>query len=160
MKKLMKQPIRHIGQGLLFKVTLQTKSPLGSSLTQTPVTAYVDSANNQASDTLVIQDEPVSNFTIINNLSIDNIKQDEFVLYPNPTNDILYLSIGKSTDQLENIKLIVFNTLGQIVNEMPVKNHNMQILRRNWEAEEMYFVQITNSTNTILTTKKVLLGRK
>jgi hypothetical protein len=36
----------------------------------------------------------------------------------------------------------------------------MQILRRNWEAEEMYFVQITNSTNTILTTKKVLLGRK
>jgi hypothetical protein len=148
------------GQGVLFKVTLQTKSPLGSSLTQTPVTAYIDSANNQTGDTLVIQDAQVSNFTIINNLGIDTIKQDEFILYPNPTNDILYLSIGKSINQLENFKLIVFNTLGQIVNEMPVKNSNMQISTRNWGAAGMYFVQITNSTNTVLTTKKVLLVRK
>ncbi|CAN1544661.1 Secretion system C-terminal sorting domain [Flavobacteriaceae bacterium] len=148
------------GQGLLFKVTLQTKSSVGSSLTQTPVTAYVDSANNQAGNTLVIQDAPVTNFTIINNLGIKDIKQDEFVLYPNPTNDILYLSIEKNIDQFENLKLIVFNTLGQIVNEIPVKNSNTQISTRNWGASGVYFVQITNSNNTVLTSKKVLLVRK
>ncbi|CAN1544636.1 Secretion system C-terminal sorting domain [Flavobacteriaceae bacterium] len=145
------------GQGLLFKVTLQTKSHLGSSLTQTSVTAYVDAANNQAGDTLAIQDAPITNFTIINNLGIDDIKQDEFVLYPNPTNDILYLSIGKSIDQLENFKLVVFNTLGQIVNEMPVKNYNMQISTRNWGASGVYFIKIVDVSNSILTTKKIIL---
>ena len=145
------------GQGLLFKVTLQTKSPLGSSLTQTPVTAYVDAANNQAGDTFAIQDAPVTNFTIINNLGIEDIKQDEFVLYPNPTNDILYLSIGKSINQLENFKLIVFNTLGQIVNEIPIRNSNMQISTRNWGASGVYFVKIVDVSNSILTTKKIIL---
>ena len=148
------------GQGLLFKVTLQTKSSIGSSLTQSPVTAYVDLANNQAGNILVIQDAPVNNFTIINNLGIEDIKQDEFVLYPNPTNDILYLSIGKSINQLENFKLIVFNTLGQIVNEMPIKNPNMQISSGNWGKSGVYFLKIVDDSNNTITTKKVILDRK
>jgi sugar lactone lactonase YvrE len=145
------------GQGLLFRVTLQTKSPLGSSLNQTPVTAYVDAANNQAGNALVIEDAPVTNLTIINNLGIDDVKQDEFVLYPNPTNDIVYLSTGRSTEQLENLKLIVFNTLGQIVNEIPIRSSNMQISTRNWGASGVYFVKIVDDSNNIVTTKKIIL---
>ncbi|MCX6184338.1 MAG: T9SS type A sorting domain-containing protein [Flavobacterium sp.] len=97
------------GQGLLFKVTIQTKTTL-PNLTQTPVTAYVDAANNQAGDTLVIQDAPATNFTIINNLGLDTIKQDEFVLYPNPVNDILMI---KSSTIIH--KISVYNTLGQLL---------------------------------------------
>jgi hypothetical protein len=51
------------GQGLLFKVTLQTKSTL-PLITQTQVSAYVDAANNQAGDNLSIQDATISSFTI------------------------------------------------------------------------------------------------
>lgn len=145
------------GQGLLFKVTLQTKSPLGSSLTQTPVTAYVDSANNQVGETLVIQDAPITNLNIINNLGVNTVITDEFVLYPNPTNDILYLSTGRSLDQISNLKLIVFNTLGQIVNEMPIRYSNMQISTRNWGSSGVYFVKIVDDYYNILTTKKVIL---
>jgi hypothetical protein len=97
------------GQGLLFKVTIQTKTTL-PNLAATPVTAFVESANNQAGDTLVIQDAPATNFTIINNLGLDTIKQDEFVLYPNPVNDILMI---KSSTII--YKISVYNTLGQLL---------------------------------------------
>jgi hypothetical protein len=143
---------------LLFRVTLQTKSPLGSSLNQTPVTAYVDAANNQAGDALAIQDAPVTNLTIINNLGINNVKTDDFLLYPNPTKDILYLSIGKGLDQLENLKLIIFNTLGQIVNEIPITNSNMQISTINWGASGVYFIKLINDSNNIMSIKKIILN--
>ena len=145
------------GQGLLFKVTLQTKSTLVSALSQTQVTAYVDAANNQAGDNLVIQDAPVTNLSIIKNLGIDDVTKDDFLLYPNPTNDIMYLSIGKSIDQFENLKLIVFNSFGQIVNEMPIRNSNMLISTRNWGASGIYLVKIVDDFNNIKTTKKVIL---
>jgi hypothetical protein len=103
------------GQGLLFKVTLQTKTTL-PNLAVTPVTAFVESANNQAGDTLVIQEAPTNNFTIINNLGLDTIKQDEFVIYPNPVNDILMI---KSSTIIQ--KFSVYNTLGQL---LITKNEN------------------------------------
>ena len=126
-------------------------------MNQTPVTAYVDAANNQAGDTLVIQDAPVTNLTIINNLGIDDVKQDEFVLYPNPTNDILYITTGRGIDQINSLKLIVFNTLGKIVNEIPIRSSNMQISTRNWGAAGVYFVKIVDDSNNIVATKKVIL---
>lgn len=144
------------GQGLLFKVTLQTKATL-PSLTQTTLTSYVDAANNQAGDSLVIQEAPTTTLTIINNLGINDVKKDGFFLYPNPANDILYLSIGKSTDPLENLKIIVFNTLGQIVNEMPLRSSNMQISTRNWGASGVYFVKIVDVSSNIIFTKKIIL---
>ena len=145
------------GQGLLFKVTLSTKLPVVSSLSETQVTAYADTANNQAGDILVVQDAPVTTIVIKNNLGVDTNRADEFVLYPNPVNDILYLSTGKSTDQLENLKLIVFNTLGQIVNEIPVKNSNMKISTRNWGASGVYFVKIVDDANYIMSVRKIIL---
>jgi sugar lactone lactonase YvrE len=52
------------GQGLLFKVTLKTKLAF-SSTNQTTVTAYVDSANNQAGENLVVADAPLTNLTFV-----------------------------------------------------------------------------------------------
>jgi hypothetical protein len=144
------------GQGLLFKVTLQTIATL-SSLTQTTVTAYVDAANNQTGDSLVIQDAPVTNLTITNNLGFNDVNKDDFLLYPNPANDILYLTTGRNIDQINSLKLIVFNTLGQIVNEIPIRSSNMQISTRNWGASGVYFVKIVADSNNIVSTKKVIL---
>jgi hypothetical protein len=146
------------GQGLLFKVTIQTKTTL-PNLTQTPVTAYVDAANNQAGDTLVIQDAPATNFTIINNLGLDTIKQDEFVLYPNPASDLVYLQMGTNT-QLAGMKVKVVNILGQVIEEQPIQNSTTELSTKNWGAAGIYFMQITNVNNTISVTKKVIVERK
>jgi hypothetical protein len=146
------------GQGLLFKVTIQTKTTL-PNLTQTPVTAYVDAANNQAGDTLVIQDAPATNFTIINNLGLDTIKQDEFVIYPNPASDVVYLQMGANT-QLAGMKVKVVNLLGQVIGEQPIQNRTTELSTKNWGAAGVYFVQITNQNNTTSITKKVIVKRK
>jgi len=129
------------------------------NLTQTPVTAYVDAANNQAGDTLVIQDAAATNFTIINNLGLDTIKQDEFVLYPNPASDVVYLQMGANT-QLAGMKVKVVNLLGQVIEEQPIQNNTTELSTKNWGAAGVYFVQITNQNNTTSITKKVMVERK
>jgi hypothetical protein len=146
------------GQGLLFKVTIQTKSTL-PNLTLTPVTAYVDAANNQTGDTLVVQDAPANNLTIINNLGINTIKQDEFILYPNPASEVVYLQIGANT-QLTGMKVKVVNLLGQVIEEQPIQNTTTELSTKNWGAAGVYFVQITNQNNTTSITKKVIVERK
>jgi sugar lactone lactonase YvrE len=129
------------GQGLLFKVTIQTKSPLGSSLTLTPINTYADAANNQAGDTIAIQDAPITNITIINNLGINNIKPDEFVIYPNPVKD--YLTIKGNT--VVN-KVTVFNSLGQILFEKNQNNNEFSLDLSNL-SNGNYFIKIESDKN-------------
>jgi sugar lactone lactonase YvrE len=142
------------GQGLLFKVTLQTKTTL-PNLTLTPVTAYVDAANNQAGDTLVIQDAPATNFTIINNLGLDTIKQDEFVLYPNPASEVVFLQLGANT-LLAGMKVKVVNLLGQVIEEQPILNNTTELSTKNWGAAGVYFVQIITSSKNVMNVKKII----
>jgi hypothetical protein len=146
------------GQGLLFKVTLQTKTTL-PNLAVTPVTAFVESANNQAGDNLVVQEAPINNLTIINNLGLDTIKQDEFVLYPNPASDVVFLQMGANT-QLSGMKVKVVNLLGQVIEEQPIQNSTTELSTKNWGAAGVYFVQITNQNKTTSVTKKVIVERK
>jgi len=148
------------GQGLLFKVTLQTKSPMTSTLTQTPVTAYVDAANNQTGDTLVVQDAPIVYFDVINTLGVETLKSDVFMLYPNPTNDVLYLVLGTNTAQNNNLKLKVINMLGQTVNEMNIQSSTTKVLTRDWGPSGVYFVKVSNTDNAVLMTKKIIVQRK
>jgi streptogramin lyase len=147
------------GQGLLFKVTLQTKTTL-PNLTQTPVTAYVDASNNQAGETLVIQEAPTTNLTINNNLGINTIKQDEFIFYPNPANELVYLFMGANSTQNNDFKVKVFNMLGQMVEEIAIQNTTTELSTKNWGTAGVYFVEVTKSDNTVLMTKKVIVNRK
>lgn len=148
------------GQGLLFKVTLQTRFPFTSPLNQTLVSSYVEAANNQNGDPLVIQDAPVTNIIITNNLGVNTIKSNEFLLYPNPANEVVNLVMGTNTTELNGLKLKVINVLGQTVEKMNIQNTSMEISTRNWGASGVYFVEITNENNTILMTKKVIVVRK
>jgi sugar lactone lactonase YvrE len=129
------------GQGLLFKVTLQTKSTLTKSLTQTPVTAYVDAANNQTGDALVVHDAPVTNFTIINNLGVETIKSDEFVLYPNPVKDFLLIK-GNSIVN----KVTVFNSLGQFLFEKNQNNDEFSLDLSDLSTGN-YFITVESDNN-------------
>jgi hypothetical protein len=148
------------GQGLLFKVTLQTKSPVTSSLSQTPVTGYVDSANTQTGDPIVVQEAAPMNFTVINNLATNTIKTEDFVLYPNPASDKIYIVMGSNATQTNDFKVKVFNMLGQMVEEIAIQNTTTELSTKNWGAAGVYFVEVTNTNNTVLMTKKVIVNRK
>ncbi|WP_264520933.1 T9SS type A sorting domain-containing protein [Flavobacterium sp. N1994] len=123
------------GQGLLFKVTLQTKSSL-PALTQTQVNAMVEAANNQTGDALTIQDANTTNLTIINNLGASDIEAVGCKLYPNPVKD--KLNIESAT----TIKLTtIYNTLGQLINSIPQNANQITIDLSNLPANN-YFIKI------------------
>ena len=100
-----------------------------------------------------------NNLTIINNLGTNTIKQDEFILYPNPASDVIYLQMGANT-QLAGMKVKVVNLLGQSVEEHTIQKSTTELSTKNWGAAGVYFVQITNSNNTTSITKKVMVERK
>jgi hypothetical protein len=148
------------GQGLLFKVTLQTRFPFNTQLTQTLVSSNVEAANNQLGDPLVIRDAPLANITIVNNLGVTALESTDFILYPNPVDDLINIAIGTNGAQLGDLKLKVINVLGQTVDRINIRNVSTEISTRNWGASGVYFVEITNSDNTVLMTKKVIVVRK
>ena len=145
------------GQGLLFKVTLQTKTTL-PNLTQTQVTSYVDAANNQLGNPLEIGDSLPMNFSVINvNLGIQDTVLNTFKLYPNPTKGILYFSVGDSYLDFQELKLKIVNTLGQVIDQISVKNSTEEIITKNWGSSGLYFVQIETIQGEILGVKKIIL---
>ena len=148
------------GQGLLFTVTIQTKSPVTSSLSQTPVTGIVESANTQTGDPIVVQEAPAINLTVINNLGVNTVKAEDFVLYPNPANELVYLFMGTNATQNNDFKVKVFNMLGQTIEEIAIHNTTTELSTKNWGASGVYFVEVTNNDNTVLMTKKVMVNRK
>jgi sugar lactone lactonase YvrE len=124
-----------VGQGLLFTVTLQTKSSFPTqALTQ--VNAIVEAANNQAGGALTIQDASTANLTIINNLGISDIEAEEFKLYPNPVKD--NLNIESTTI----IKLItIYNNLGQELTSIPQNSNEIKI-DLSYLPTNNYFIKI------------------
>ena len=145
------------GQGLLFKVTLQTKTTL-PNLPQTQVTSYVDAANNQLGNPLEIGDSLPMNFSVINvNLGVQDTVLNTFKLYPNPTKGILYFSVGDSYLNFQELKLKIVNTLGQVIDQISVKSATEEIISKNWGGAGMYFVQIETTQGEILGVKKIIL---
>ena len=148
------------GHGLLFKVTMRTRFPFISPLTQTLVNSNVEAANNQYGDPLVIQDATSTNITIINNLGVNTIESTDFILYPNPADELVNIVLGTNALLLGDLNLKVINILGQTVEKMNIQGPTTEISTRNWGASGVYFVEVTNSDNTVLMTKKVIVVRK
>lgn len=145
------------GNGLLFKVTLQTRNTL-PSLLQTQVTSYVDSANNQLGEPLGISNATPIDFSIINNnLSLEDTTLNIFNLYPNPTKGILYFSVGNNYIDFNKLELKIFNTIGQVIDQIKVKNSTDEINTFNWGGSGIYFVHILNSEGQIVDIKKIIL---
>jgi hypothetical protein len=71
---------------------------------------------------------------------LDNIK-----VYPNPTNNILNVSILNATELPKNYKVV--NSLGQLVKTASVSMHNFNISSSDLSAG-IYFLQLNFSNNT------------
>ena len=144
------------GNGLLFKVTLQTKTTL-PNLSTTQVTAYVDSANNQIGEVLEISDSMPIDFSVINNnLSIKDNTFNNFKFYPNPAREQIIIDLGNNSNIVGwNYKIV--NTLGQQV-QIGVLNSQQNIIQlNNIKGQGVYFINIYDSLNFLLGIKKIII---
>lgn len=86
----------------------------------------------------------------INTVGVDSYQTDEFEVYPNPTDGIVFISWSSS--EIERISLT--NVVGQQLNEFEVRGKNSLELQIEGK-KGIYFVHLTDrSGNT--TTKKVI----
>ena len=103
-------------------------------------------ANNCISDTVF--------YTVVHSL-IDNFSSSEFNIYPNPTTGIVNIEF---TNISEDIKVKLFNVLGEIVSEnieMKTKNKTTLKIDLSTFAKGIYFVEL-ESEKSIVNQKLIL----
>jgi hypothetical protein len=97
------------GQGLLFKVNINTKAILNQSSTY--VNAYAEAANNQSGEPLEIQNaQPF--YLPIQGLGFNIETYKNIKIYPNPTNNIIYI---EGLDNNKSNTIQIFDVQGKLV---------------------------------------------
>jgi len=87
--------------------------------------------------------------SLINNLNV-SVKENNLVeIFPNPTNETIYIEFKELG--YKNIKIQLINTLGQVLMEANQKN----ILYIKDLPNGIYFVNIF-STNNLIVVKKII----
>lgn len=87
----------------------------------------------------------------IDDVSIDNLvgladaKAQSFNLYPNPTNDVVFIQFAK---QIESGKIELLNVTGEIVQVSSINSSKQVKLDVSSLSEGMYFVRISNAQTT------------
>jgi sugar lactone lactonase YvrE len=146
------------GQGLLFKVTLQTRTTL-PNFAQTQVTSYVDSANNQNGEILEISDSTPINFSVINNnLNINDNTSNNIKLYPNPAKEQITIDCGNDSNVIGG-NYRILNTLGQEVQNGALYSQQNIIQLNNIKEQGIYFVKIYDCLNILMGTKKIIVKK-
>ena len=74
---------------------------------------------------------------------VDNINEDGFSVYPNPTSDIINV-VGKEME-----KVMVYNLLGGIVKTYAVNNNKLEIDLAN-QPPGIYFIKIISGNNQLV----------
>lgn len=100
------------------------------------------------SDTLLI-DVTISGLNPPNNINLIKV-------YPNPANDKLMISIGNYASML-GYTVKITNALGQIVFLSAINQQQYTINLTSWTGNGLYFLTITDPSNNIVETKKIIL---
>lgn len=119
------------------------------------VTTHFDNSTNEAFDMKIQSDDKIvlvgfsgNNIALarytLENLSIDNIGKSVVKLYPNPVKDIVNLEFS---EDVQDSKVEVFNTLGQKVKEFTVSGIT-QNLNISELTQGMYLFRINNNGTT------------
>lgn len=92
----------------------------------------------------------VDNFTVTQTLSVDTVDANNFVIYPNPANDIVVVNSSNYT--FNNIAVVDLN--GRVVKEVSYDNTSQANLDVASLSAGVYFLNI--SSNEGIVNKKII----
>jgi subtilisin-like proprotein convertase family protein len=142
-------PNSNVGKGyIMYKIKPKAGYAIGDII---PNTAAIYFDTNPAVITNTFETE------FVTQLSTPEYTKNTVTLYPNPTKGILYLSVGNSYLDFQELKLKIVNALGQVIDQIMVRNSNEEITTKNWGGSGLYFVQILNEQGEVLDIKKIIL---
>jgi len=110
-------------------------------------------------DTITVVDSISVTDTLIIDIALSlppNIITNSIKVYPNPTNDIVFINTGEFNIMPEySIKII--NNLGSVIFENLVNQQEFQIDINTFGATGLYYIQIFNDQNQLIDTRKIIL---
>jgi hypothetical protein len=89
-------------------------------------------------------------------LSISPLILNSIKIYPNPASTFLFIEFGNYSS-MNNYKIRITNTLGQVVYETLIYQPNTTIDLNTWTGNGLYLVNIIDPQNNIIDTKKIIL---
>ncbi len=107
-------------------------------------------SNNYGEDTKTVTD-----YISVGPVGIDNdiTNQSNFIIYPNPSSNIINIEFGNKN--LQNMEVLISNTLGNIISRHRINSNNKNIMQINLSnlSKGIYFITVT--TNNKFIVKKV-----
>ena len=83
----------------------------------------------------------------------ENVVNSGYKIYPNPFTDYVILETSR---ELSNAKILVYNSLGQLVQELNNINGNNVTINRNNLTNGLYFLKLTQGGITLITDKLLI----
>ena len=100
----------------------------------------------------------IANTLLINSsISISENVENLFKVYPNPSQDYIYIDFGDENLNLKGKRIEIFNSLGQEVFETPIEHHKTKIEIKSLNGKGTYFVQLVNREGQELLTRKIIV---
>ncbi len=113
---------------------------------------YVINTNSDQSLTLIVTNRFGSTTVYSNqNLSLNEISSNEVKLYPNPINDILYLS---NLNSFEKFSIRIYDMKGQLILKKFLETE--RILDLSHLSSGVYLLSLIDSSNKIILNQKII----
>ena len=89
-------------------------------------------------------------------LGIKTISENKFSIYPNPTNDILFIDNG-NYQAMSGYSIKIVSLTGTVVYNQPITSQQVQISMNQFAVKGLYFAQIFDPNNQLVEAKKIVL---
>ena len=77
-------------------------------------------------------------------------------IYPNPANDHITIDCGTIANVV-GYHIEIATSLGQVVFNQPMNTQQYTVALNTWSGQGIYFVKVYDASNTLLTTRKLIL---
>ena len=100
----------------------------------------------------------IANTLLINSsISISEHLESFFKIYPNPSQDYIYVDLGEEALNLKGKKIIVYSATGAKVLEVPLAHQKTKIETNSLNGMGTYFIQLMNEKGQELLTRKIIV---
>ena len=144
------------GNGKLCNIQLQTRPTFPGSINQTTIKTFVDAANTQAGDPLIIQSDDLI-IDLENKTAVYDLGTNYVIVYPNPANDKFFIYFDELNVLSEGQQLMVYNYTGQKVFETEIDENPKAINTNLLGGSGFYTLVIKDYRDNVMEINKLIV---
>lgn len=145
----------HHVDSLIISIEQMNSDTCYFTVYDTIVTEVFDTTFVTVYDTIAVTDTLIIDVTITGITPPDD--RNTLLVYPNPTNDVIYINTGSNYQNMTDYTLKIVNTLGQTVFENFIDNQLFTVDVNTFGETGLYYVYIIDNNSQIIDIRKIIL---